>query len=71
MSRKRPIHVEISPRFPDEPLERMVKRFVKKVKKQKILDQVRDRRHYEKPSTKRRKEAVRRKRLIQKNAPKR
>ncbi len=71
MSRKRPIHVEISPRFKDEPIERMVKRFVKKVKKQKILDKVRDRRYYEKPSTKRRKEAIRRKRLAQKNTPKR
>jgi len=71
MSRKRPINVEISPRFPDEPLERMVKRFIKKMKKQKVLEEVRDRRYYEKPSTKRRKEAIKRKRLVQKNTPKR
>ena len=35
---------------PGESAERFVKRFCKKVKKFKIIEQVRDRRYYEKPS---------------------
>ena len=34
--------------------ERMIRRFIKKTKKAKILDQVRDRRYYKKPSDKKR-----------------
>jgi len=71
MKSTHPIHVEVSPKYRDEPLEKMIKRFVKRMKKLKILETVRDRRYYEKPSTKRRKEAVRRKRLSQKNNSKR
>ena len=35
---------------------RMVKRFIKKVKKEKIIDTYRERRFYEKPSDKKRRE---------------
>ena len=35
---------------------KMVKRFIKKVKKQKIIDTYRERRFYEKPSDKKRRE---------------
>jgi len=35
---------------PGESAERFVKRFLKKVKKYKIIEQVRERRYYEKPS---------------------
>ena len=35
---------------PGESAERFIKRFCKKVKKFKIIEQVRDRRYYEKPS---------------------
>ena len=38
----------------DEPFERMLRRFVKKVKKERIIEQVRERRYYEKPSVVRR-----------------
>ena len=34
--------------------ERMIRRFIKKTKKAKVLDQVRDRRYYKKPSDKKR-----------------
>jgi len=40
-------------------LERMVKRFLKKAKKMGIIDEARERRHYKKPSEKKR-EAKRR-----------
>ena len=40
-------------------LERMIKRFLKKAKKMGIIDEARERRHYKKPSEKRR-EAKRR-----------
>lgn len=40
-------------------LERMVKRFIKKTKKSGIIDEARERRHYKKPSEKKR-EAKRR-----------
>ena len=33
MGKKRPIHVEVKPRHRDEPVERLIKRFTKKVKK--------------------------------------
>ena len=35
---------------------RMIKRFIKKVKKEKIIDTYRERRFYEKPSDKKRRE---------------
>ena len=34
--------------------ERMIRRFIKKTKKAKIIEQVRDRRYYKKPSDKKR-----------------
>jgi small subunit ribosomal protein S21 len=39
----------------DEPFERMLKRFIKKVKRERVVEQVRERRYYEKPSVVRRK----------------
>lgn len=41
-----------------EPFERMVKRFLKKVKKERIVEQVKERRYYEKPSVTKRKEKL-------------
>tara|TARA_B100000676_G_scaffold301371_1_gene348465 strand:- start:923 stop:1144 length:222 start_codon:yes stop_codon:yes gene_type:complete len=42
-------NVTIKPRA-GESAERMIKRFMKKVKKQRIIEQVRDRRYYKKKS---------------------
>ena len=39
----------------DEHIDRVLKRFIKKVKKEQILEEFRDRRYYEKPSEKRNK----------------
>ncbi len=36
--------------------EKMIRRFIKKCKKEKIVEQVRDRRYYKKPSDKKREE---------------
>ena len=36
--------------------EKMIRRFIKKTKKEKIIEQVKDRRHYKKPSVKKREE---------------
>ena len=38
----------------DEPFERMLRRFIKKVKKERVVEQARERRYYEKPSVVRR-----------------
>tara|TARA_R100000353_G_scaffold163927_1_gene124524 strand:- start:84 stop:362 length:279 start_codon:yes stop_codon:yes gene_type:complete len=46
--------------------DKMVRRFIKKVKQEKILDEVRDRRYFKKPSVKRIEEKRRRERLIEK-----
>ena len=50
---KRPINVEVYVKR-GEPVERALKRFNKKVKKQKIMEQVRERRYYMKPSERKR-----------------
>jgi len=41
-----------------EPFEKMVKRFMKKVKKERIVEEIKDRRYYEKPSVTKRKEKL-------------
>ena len=43
----------------NERVERLIKRFIRKTKKLGILDEARERRHYKKPSVKRR-EAIKR-----------
>jgi len=60
-----PVNVEVKPRQNESP-ERMIKRFNKKVKKSGILEEVRERRYFEKPSKLRRLKKQRAKRLIKK-----
>jgi|TARA_R100000152_G_C6698597_1_gene128626 ribosomal protein S21 len=51
----------------NEPIDRAIKRFIKKCKKMKIIEKYRERTdYYEKPSVARRKKAIRRQRAIQK-----
>tara|TARA_Y100000034_G_scaffold63255_1_gene76517 strand:+ start:3297 stop:3491 length:195 start_codon:yes stop_codon:yes gene_type:complete len=50
----------------NEPIERLIKRFSKKVKKELIIEQVRERQYYEKPSEKKVKSKKRRKLAIEK-----
>tara|TARA_A100001515_G_scaffold71495_1_gene56877 strand:- start:178 stop:384 length:207 start_codon:yes stop_codon:yes gene_type:complete len=47
-------NIKIKPRR-NEPIARTIKRFIKKVKKEGIIEEVKDRRRYTKPSEKRRK----------------
>ncbi len=39
--------------------ERMIRRFIKKCKKERIIEEVKDRRHYKKPSEKKREKRAR------------
>ena len=55
------VNVSIKPLRKDSP-ERMIRRFTRKVKKLGILDEVRKRRYYRKPSEVRREKNIRRKR---------
>ena len=63
---RRAIVVEVRPKHSNEPIERMIKRFIKKCKKERIVENYRDRRYYEKPSVKRKREKSRRKKVLQK-----
>ena len=66
MGKKTPVNVEIKPRHKDETPERLIKRFMKKVKNERIIEKILEKKRYIKPSVKRRKEKIRRKKLIQK-----
>ena len=66
MGNKKPINVEVKPRHRDEPPEKLIKRFMKKVKNERVIEKFLDRRRYTNPSVKRRKEKIRRKKLMQK-----
>jgi len=60
------VRAEIKPKYSDEPIERMIKRFTKKVKKERIIDLVLENRYYEKPSVKRKKLQKKRKKVLDK-----
>ena len=62
----RSVHVEVSLDEVGGNPSRLIKKFIKKVKKSKILDFVRERRYYEKPSSKRRRELLKKRRNAQK-----
>tara|TARA_R110002020_G_scaffold29494_2_gene92996 strand:- start:241 stop:543 length:303 start_codon:yes stop_codon:yes gene_type:complete len=61
----KPSHVTVVAR-PGEHPERAIKRFLKKCKKIKIVEEFRKRQYYEKPSDVKRREKLRRKRVIEK-----
>ena len=60
-----PIRAEVRAR-PNEHPERLINRFIRKVKKEKIIEKLRDLRYYEKPSAKRNKLKQRNKRISKK-----
>ena len=49
-----------------ESSENLIKRFMRKAKKQRIVEEVLDRSHYRKPSEERRRKATRRKAVLDK-----
>ena len=61
----RPINVEVK-NYNNLPIDVLIRKFNKKVKKERILEMYRERMYYEKPSDKRRREKTRRKKLIKK-----
>ena len=65
----KPSHVTVLPRKGEYP-ERTIKRFLKKCKKLKVVEEYRKREYYEKPSEKRRREKLRRLATIKKEADK-
>ena len=67
----KPINVEVAPRDPREPAERVIRRFMKKVKKEGIIEEYKSRRYYEKSSDKKRREKTRRKRMAKRAQEKR
>tara|TARA_Y100001938_G_C8057046_1_gene415024 strand:- start:1297 stop:1509 length:213 start_codon:yes stop_codon:yes gene_type:complete len=50
----------------NEPAESLIKRFNRKIKNSGIIREVMDRRYYDKPSVKRRKDKIKRKRVLSK-----
>jgi ribosomal protein S21 len=62
---RRPAHVSVYSNDYEHP-EKLVRRFLKKCKKEKILDQVRANQHFEKPSVKRHRAKLKRKADIKK-----
>lgn len=65
MGRRTPVNVQVKINHPDQTM-RMIKRFTKKVKKSGILDEVRAKEYYEKPSARRRREKKKRERVLKK-----
>ena len=63
---KRAVNVEVSLRETRGDVARLIRKFMKKVKKERIIEDYLDRRFYEKPSTKRRKERLKKLRNAQK-----
>ena len=63
MGRRTPVNVEVIVHDPGS-IGRMIKKFTRKVKKCGVLEEVRERRYYTKPSDKKRAEKKRRRRLI-------
>ena len=69
MSKGKPVHVEVYIKN-QENLEKMIKRFSRKVKKSGILEEVRERRRFIKKSVKRRLKRLNKKRLAQEETKK-
>ena len=61
----KPVHVQVINKG-NIPVEVLIKRFNRAVKKAGVIKEVRERRYYEKPSDKKRKEKKRRLKLIKK-----
>ena len=59
------VNVQVKARR-NESTENLIKRFSRKVKREGLLEEVKNRKYYEKPSVKRRREKVRRKRTLKK-----
>tara|TARA_R110002020_G_scaffold85460_3_gene210975 strand:+ start:286 stop:531 length:246 start_codon:yes stop_codon:yes gene_type:complete len=59
----KPVNVSVHIRQCQGSVEKMIRRFIKKTKKEKIIEEVKDRRHYKKPSEAKREKRRRAERL--------
>ena len=66
MSKKNSVHVKVSLRETNGDFNRMLRKFIKKVKKERIIDDYLDKVYYEKPSSKRRRQKLKKLRNAQK-----
>ena len=58
MAKNRPVNVEVNIRETRGDINKLIRRFMKKVKKERIIEDYLERRFYEKPSVKRRREKL-------------
>ena len=63
---KRTVNVQVTLKEAKGDISRMIRKFMKKVKKERIIEDYLDRRFYEKPSVKRRREKLKKIRNAQK-----
>jgi ribosomal protein S21 len=63
---KRAVNVEVTLKETKGDVTRLIRKFMKKVKKERIIESYLDRRFYEKPSARRRKEKLKKLRNAQK-----
>ena len=66
---KKATNIKVTPRR-KESQDRMIRRFIKKCKKMGIVDEVKDRRFYKKPSEKRNERNIKRRRALSKGKEK-
>jgi len=55
----RGVHVKVTARECRNQTERMIRRFIKKVKKERILEDAKEKRHYKKPSVAKKEKRIR------------
>jgi ribosomal protein S21 len=63
---KRPVNVSVTPRGKYDNAQRMIKRFMKKVKKYRVLEKHRETLRYQKPSEKRARAEKKRQKVLDK-----
>ncbi len=63
---KKTVNVSVRPRGHKDNVQRMIKRFMRKCKKERVLENYREHTYYEKPSVKKRAAAKRRRRVLDK-----
>ena len=68
---KRVTRLTVKSKANDESIEKLIKRFVRKTKKQGVIKEIRDRRYFEKPSKIRHERNIRIQRELDKNRKKR
>ena len=66
MSRNRPVNVEVGLKEVGGDSNRLIRKFIKKCKKERIIENYLDRMYYEKKSVKKRKEKLKKRRNAQK-----